>query len=313
MHLIGQSAIDYLRGQCDSNDPAASSHWKFYHKNFVFHENGTFSGLTGFGGCNPPYKGLRKLYHNILQCKYRRIGNGLSAFKHIDSLALSMTQKQNRAYDLDVLRQTITLSFLMRHLPLLHNRSTVAVIGDGFASMATLLLASGCADQVILINLNKTLLVDAVYIQKWADDEFEKIFTLVTDENSLALSMNSESKIVAIQAVNHELLKHVKLNLVINIASMQEMDAGVIKAYFDDFRAISKLNELYFYCCNREEKTLPDGKVIKFSEYPWSPDDECIVDELCPWHQQYYTKCPPFYRSYDGPTRHRLTKLSSND
>ncbi len=90
---------------------------------------------------------------------------------------------------------------------------------------------------------------------------------------------------------------------------MQEMDPLVIAAYFDDLRAIAAQREVVFYCCNRKEKTLPDGTVTRFSAYPWTPSDQILVDELCPWHQHYYALRPPFYRPYDGPIQHRLVTL----
>jgi hypothetical protein len=68
--------------------------------------------------------------------------------------------------------------------------------------------------------------------------------------------------------------------------------------------------EPHFYCCNREEKTLPDGSIIRFADYPWGRNS-MIIDELCPWYQQYLSSKPPFHRPFDGPTMHRLVKLNS--
>jgi hypothetical protein len=106
------------------------------------------------------------------------------------------------------------------------------------------------------------------------------------------------------------------MSLAVNIVSMQEMNPPVIAAYFADLRAVAAKSSLLFYCCNREEKFLPDGTVTRFVDYPWHSDDEVMVDELCPWHREYYRFRPPFYRSYDGPIRHRLVALHgsySND
>ena len=114
---------------------------------------------------------------------------------------------------------------------------------------------------------------------------------------------------ISIQAKDHELLRLRPVDTALNIASMQEMDPSVISAYFDDLRAIGYYRQLAFYCCNREEKRLPDGEVTRFSEYPWNSSDKMIVDELCPWHQQHYVFRIPTYRLYDGPIRHRLVIL----
>ena len=114
---------------------------------------------------------------------------------------------------------------------------------------------------------------------------------------------------IAIQAMDHELLRLCPVDLALNIASMQEMDTPVISAYFEDLRAIASQRQLASYCCNREENRLPDGTVTRFSEYPWNSSDKITVDELCPWHQQYYVFRIPAYRLYDGPIRHRLATL----
>lgn len=74
------------------------------------------------------------------------------------------------------------------------------------------------------------------------------------------------------------------MDLALNVASFQEMNPPVIGEYFDDLRAAAAGRGLVFYCCNREEKRLPDGTVSRFAEYPWSGSDKILLDELCPWH-----------------------------
>ena len=70
-------------------------------------------------------------------------------------------------------------------------------------------------------------------------------------------------------ASDHQLLQKCPIDVFINIASMQEMDPPVVKAYFDDMRAVAVNRQLLFYCCNRQEKQLPDGTVSRFADYPW--------------------------------------------
>ena len=148
------------------------------------------------------------------------------------------------------------------------------------------------------------------------DDKFQKTVKLITDVNdigSLADTIaNNDTQIIAIQASNHELLKNFPIDLAINIASMQEMEPQYIRNYFDGLYTISSSRDLDFYCCNREEKTLPDGTITRFKDYPWSNLDNVKIDELCPWHQQFYIPYPPFYKPYDGPHRHQLRTLTKN-
>ncbi|MFZ5589822.1 MAG: sugar O-methyltransferase [Pseudomonadota bacterium] len=315
----GQTAIDYLGTEVSKDDSGESSHWRKYHSAFRF-TGGGFEGLQGFGGSEKPYRGLRFGLHRLLQRRFRRMGAEFPQFTVIDGLANEITTRQRRAYDLDVLRQALTLAFLKNHVPnALFPRATACVIGDGFASMTTLLLASGSASRIVLINLTKTLLVDIWYLKLWMGAEaFESSVDLVTDGDSLAHALAKSAtneageggRVVAIQASDRKLLRNCPVDVALNIASMQEMNPPVIAAYFDDMRAIASQRQLVFYCCNREEKTLPDGTVTRFAAYPWHEGDQILVDELCPWHQQYYALRPPFYRPYDGPIRHRLLTLA---
>lgn len=311
MMYSGTDAIRFLAENLDADDPLSSSHWREYHAGFRFSGEG-FEGLTGFGGIGTPHRGIRLLVHRLLQRKYRRMARVWSEFPWIDRVARAVTGKQNRTYDLDVLRQVLALTLLRQQLS--GSRATpetVCVIGDGFATMTTLLLATGTCRRVITVNLSKTLLVDLWYLRLWLGDEaFQTSVDLVTDEADLrrALADNGKGphRVIAIRASDHRLLRHCPIDLAINIASMQEMDPGVTAGYFEDLRAAAATRPVTFYCCNREEKTLPDGTVARFSSYPWSADDEVMLDELCPWHQEYYATRPPYYRPYDGPIRHRL-------
>ena len=313
----GLAAIDYLAVEATKDDPSASSHWQKYHSEFKF--NGQeFAGLQGFGGRAKQPTGPRLWFSRFLQRRFRYFGDGYAKFNTLDSLARDITAKQRRAYDLDVLRQALTISFLHESVPgKFTENATCCVIGDGFASMSALLLASKSAGRIVLVNLTKTLLVDLWYLKLWMGAEkFEATVDLVVDEAGLAqalkkplLRAEGAAQIIAVQASDHELVRSCPIEVVINIASMQEMDPPVVEAYFDDMRAIARERELLFYCCNREEKSLPDGTVTRFADYPWLPDDKVLVDDLCPWHQFFYSTRSPFYRPYDGPIRHRLVWL----
>ena len=318
MIFLGQDAIQFLSSKATERDSGTSSHWEKYHSEFEFSGYG-FHGLRGFGGCQKPYRGIRAFAHQFFQARYRKLASDWKTFTAVDEIDKKILTRQNRAYNLDVLRQSLTVVFLKTKIPeKLTSNTTTCVIGDGFATMASLLLACGAVRRVVLINLTKTLLVDLWYLRLWMDDErFSKSVCLLTDEKELevALSEDIEGKqleVIAIEASNHELIQHCPIDLVINIASMQEMNPPVIVAYFDDIRTVAKKRDVDFYCCNRENKTLPDGTVTNFFKYPWAPKDDIKVDELCPWHQDFYILRPPFYQPYDGPIRHRLARISGN-
>ncbi len=216
MMLVGQDAIDYLAVESQKADPGASSHWQKYHSNFKF-TGDNFFGLQGFGGLAKPPTGLRLWLTLFLQKKFRKFGKDFSEFKIIDDLALKITKKQGRAYDLDVLRQVLTISFLKKFPEAkdkLNGFSTSCVIGDGFATLTSLLLASHSARRIVLVNLTKTLLVDLWYLKLWmGSKKFQQSVNLVLDEDGLELALSkdlrklNEIQIIAIQAANHELIQ----------------------------------------------------------------------------------------------------------
>ncbi len=310
MNYYGTDAINILSKKIYESDPAESSHWRKYHENFNYNR-GQLTGLQGFGGYQPPYKGIKKILHKFFQKRYRLLGLKFHKFKYIDSKAKQITNKQERAYDLDVLRQTLTASMLSYYSDVLGKQKKVLIIGDGFGSLSSILLASNLANQIILVNLTKTLLVDLIYLKKWMGKiQFENSVVLTNSHDNLEQILSSKS-IIAIEAINHKIIRKLKVDTVINIASMQEMNPNMVDSYFKDLSYLSQ-KKLYFYCCNREEKVLPDGTISKFEDYPWNVRDKIVLDELCPWHQTYYTLLPPIYRNYDGPHRHQLRIMNFN-
>ena len=310
MYYFGTDAIDILSKKIDKTDPAESSHWKKYHKNFKYND-GVLTGIQGFGGSQSPYSGLKKTLHYLFQKRYRNLGEQYDKFKFIDLKAKQITFKQRRAYDLDVLRQTLSVAMLSSYENVLGNENKVLIIGDGFGSLSSILLASNLSNQIILVNLTKTLLVDLIYLKKWmGETKFDNSVVLIDSEKDVK-SIQSSKSIVAIEASKHKIIRNFKIDTAISIASMQEMNPSMVESYFKDLSYISK-KKLYFYCCNREEKILPDSTISRLEDYPWNKGDSIILDELCPWHQNYYTIFPPMYKKYDGPHRHQLRIMKFN-
>jgi hypothetical protein len=174
--LSGLAAINYLAShQMDGVDSTTSSHWKEYHSTFKFTGDG-FEGLQGFGSYRKPSL-LLSFAERVMQIPYRKMA-GKNIFS-LEKLAKEITKKQGRRYDLDVLRQALTISFLHQVIPsLLSKKAVGCIIGDRFASMTALLLASKSADTLFIINLPKTLLVDLWYLKMWMG---EKVFDASVD------------------------------------------------------------------------------------------------------------------------------------
>mgnify|MGYP000169460396 CR=1 FL=1 len=231
----------------------------------------------------------------------------MNDFRSVDKICRRIAYDQGRVYDLDMLRQALTLTWLKQRLAdLFSTESVVVVIGDGFGTFSSLTLGAFPNTRVIAVNLVKTLLVDVVYALKALPNVG---VTLVTNADGMHEALDDPStRLIADRASDCELLTETRAKLAVNIASMQEMNSSTIAEYFRILRSIP--GPLAFYCCNREAKVLPDGTIIRFEDYPWSADDIIADDELCPWNQDYYSIRPPFIFPLDGPVRHRLVTLA---
>jgi len=305
---LGHEAIKQLLSEFGAADPKASSHWLHYHQ-FLAIDGETVLESRGFGGSSSPFWGIRKLAHLLMQRRYRRMGKS-GIFSKYDRTAREISAAQGRAYDLDLLRQALTISLVdtafKGQYPL---KPVVCIIGDGFGSLASLILASSFASRIILVNLTKTLAVDLIYLMEANPD---LAIALPESREDVHQQKNSGAEVIAIRAKDFRWLHEFDADLVFNVVSMQEMNPEVIGEYFSEIRIIAQRREIYFYCCNREEKRLPDGTVTRFMEYPWIKGDEIYLHEKCPWHQEYYTVFPPGYHPYDGPILHRFVKMSAD-
>ena len=83
--------------------------------------------------------------------------------------------------------------------------------------MTTLLLKLQIVERVILVNL-KTLLADLIYTSKILPSQVDSC-VLLEDESDI--KKIKKQKLIAIRADNYELLKYLKKDLIINIASLR--------------------------------------------------------------------------------------------
>ena len=250
-----------------------------------------------------------KIVHWILQIPFRLMGLKLRGFWTIDKMAKIIAKRQGRAYDCDLMRHTLTTAMINDRLDMKYDASLIAVIGDGFANMSSLLLSYLPQSRLILVNLTKTLLLDLVFLRKAFPNE-NIAFVQNADDMNKALA-SSNTRIIAVQADNMQLLAHAPVTLGINIKSMMEMDMAVTAAYFEVLRK-GPADKTAFYCCNADEKRWADGTVIRFSEYPWHEKDIILVDEACPWDQYRYHRQLPFYSKFKALNWHRLVYLNKH-
>ena len=308
--IFKEGILPALANNILDSDVAASSHWKYYHQFFAINETLEIQKVNGFGDGKKPYSPLTKNVHHLLQRRYRKMVPNNSFFQKTYQNAKANSSRNSVRFSLDTLRQVLTLTHLKAHNLITESNISI-VIGDGFACMGSLLLQSGIAKKVIMINLTKTLFVDATHAMTLPELTKNGSMALVDNETDMKKAIhNDEVKMIFIKAVDYDILHVSEADMVFNIVSMQEMDMKYINNYFDQMRKIAEKKSIHFYCCNRVSKTLPDKTLIEFSAYPWKDQDQHYFDELCPWHQDYYSLIPKFYFPYDGPIIHRFTKLS---
>lgn len=298
-----KNIIERVSKTIKDKEHTQSSHWKKYHSNFQY-SNGELSGLEGFGTNNTPLKGFKKIIYNTLLKRYTRHQYNGQFFENIKTNATRIVKTQKRAFDLDVLRQCLTIDFLNHH-KILGKDKSVVVIGDGWGIMSTLLLEMNLAKRVILVNLNKTLLVDLIYIKTILPEIIENSILLEKKED---ISKIGREKFIAIRADNYELIKNLSKDVVINIASFQEMNIEVVNNYLNYIESNDK--EVVLYHCNRISKELPDGQITSLNDYIFKKKREYIIDEECPWHIDFISGKPPFIFKFDGKTQHQLIKLN---
>ncbi len=224
-------------------------------------------------------------------------------------LGISVARSQNRIFSFDCAKQVLALAKVYGYLeptdpdsPLTSAGVTnCCVIGDGYGYLGALLKSFDPNVTVTSVNLGRGLLFDAYYT------------CLRFPRASLALlgdGVSSKQDFLFLPAEDYGALKNMPQDLVFNIASMQEMNLVVVQNYLHYIRRRANQRVL-FYCCNRIEKTLPDGEIVRFDDYGWDANDVIVFDELCPWYQSFPHGLIPRWLSFDGKIKHRLVDLHS--
>ena len=180
---------------------------------------------------------------------------------------------------------------------------TICVIGDGASNFVALsLMDSTKFNKIISVNLSEIHLVETEMLFKVGISESQML--IVDSEESALRFSQSDAKVAIVSADDAKCLSSLRIDIFVNMSSMQEMTKEAISEYF----WLIKKSGAYFYCCNREEKKLPDGSIIRFSEYPWS-GASFSLDEICPWMRKTVNLTRPFIRRQEVH-RHVLVKYN---
>lgn len=281
-----------------------SSHWRNFSSkiNVKIDNNGNIRQFSGYGFGDLQYTKLVNRFFNFL-CN-------LSYFVKLpdkmDLFFLCGRAKRNLKIidsylSYDCFRQAVSLSVIRKHLKVKEDGAfNVLIIGDGYGFLSSLIKSVYPKCRIVLADIGNVLLFQAVNLQKIFLDSRH---CFATDDTKLA-------DFIYCPAEHLEDVEDLKYKLIINVASMQEMDYSVINRYFDYMRKYVARDNL-FYCCNRVEKKLPEGEILQFHKYPWVEGDIHLVDEEPQYYKYYMNYKWPFVHFFDGKMHSRLTVMKT--
>ncbi|MCM8760948.1 MAG: putative sugar O-methyltransferase [Candidatus Omnitrophica bacterium] len=295
-------------GREDTDKRFVSSHWK-YHSSRIrvsIDYNGNVRVLRGSGfGLMDNTHIFNKIVHMICNNSYLITLPDRFAIKNLMKLSSDLLKAVDSYLSYESFRQLCSLNVILKHFNA-DKRDSIAVlmIGDGYGFLSAMIKVLYPRSTIVLVDIGKVLLFQAIYLQRiFRQARHHLVFS---PEN--ATCSTGRYDFVYCPSENIEALNDIRFGLIVNIASMQEMDYKTIMRYFAYMRS-HVVDGALFYCLNRVKKELPGGEVIEFEKYPWNRNDVHLVDEECAFYRYYLSLRPPFFHRFEGPFRHRVTVL----
>jgi len=299
-----------------------SSHWRSHGWHKVYRDpNGEFKLAGGGFGDFQSRSPLHFLRSFGVQRELRKLAKTYPCDNTMLRVGEEVAKAQGRLFSFDCLKQVLSLSRLLsvlqsdgestrsgmggvggRLTSLGINR--VCVIGDGYGYLGSFLKAVDSGIEVTFVNLGRGLFFDVHY--SLLSHPQARLYLV----GESASDPSTPADFVFLPAENYSVLSQMPQDLVLNVASMQEMNISVVRNYMDYIRPKQASENVLFYCCNRREKTLPAGEVVKFSDYGWHETDEVYFDEPCPWYQKFPHGILGRYLPFDGEILHRFVSLA---
>ncbi len=295
--------VPCYRREMDDRQRGLSSHWQghFADASWADKQLDAKQGLGTFSRWAPH----RALLHFMLQRSLLRLGRGYRHFPETLAAGRRTAAAHGRVFDMDHLRQVLSVACVREYVDLAPDRPhVITVIGDGYARLASLLLATLPQSRIVLVNLPPALAIDLAAVRR----AFPRAPLIEPGNESRNPAELPPGSVMGIVAADSNTLSQIPIDGAFNVSSMQEMDLTTIRGYFQVLRS-SPAPATWFYCANAIEKKWSDGTVIRFAEYPWHAQDRVLVDELCPWAHLAYTTFPPRHVVRPFRNQHRLAWL----
>lgn len=284
---MSKDIINNLEKNIKLSNYNKSSYWeKYLNDDINYHD---IEKDLGFGSFQK--KGKKKILHYIFQ---KIVFNfRLHSLKSYKKYKLSF-DTYGRQIDVNTVRHIFTFNMLSKYI----KPNKVCIIGDGKINGLTGVNKIFPYSKIYSVNLSETLINDYLILLK-SDLDLKSSVSVINSDDEI----DTKTKLTLVPSQNKKFLNNKNIELFINIVSLQEMTMKEVSNYFD----IIRNNNAMFYCCNREEKILPGGEILKFDDYPWG---ECkfIFREYCNWHKRFYCFYYPFVKKYDGKILHSLVK-----
>ncbi len=300
MHSVIESLLAVEAAELPPNIHL-SSHWQHHRdKTVVEHNRDTLNlRASGFDAMYP--KGIASYFLGVAErLSYRHATMWLRFFPVVWKKAKRLCDDLGCGMDFYVFRSACALAVLMEHWDSYNlSPKRFAIIGDGYGFLGALIRRMVPDCRLYTIDLSKVLIFQARTHEKADSSVLMSRLTVDVEQSDYDAFFVLPQEIPRITE---------DIDCVINIASMQEMNAWSIATYFKFLRRLSGPNS-HFYCVNREKKEMPEGEISYFLDYPWSNNDEIYIDEVCSYYTHWFSMRYPFVRQFDGQFMHRLVHL----
>lgn len=258
-----------------------SSYWKEKINKFDFRDPESFLNSGSFTKRSIK----QKIFHYLNQRLYFSKLLGINIFKTgVYRKSIKIAKKQKRILDYDFLRMVFTYYFIAEIKKIKFQK--ICIIGDGKSTLTSIFRTMHPSIQIFYVNLIETTIQDYLILSQ-SKIINQKDHIIVQNKNDL----NFYKKLYFVPSFNAHFLKDKDINLFINICSFQEMEPNILENYFE----IISSNKSILYHCNRLEKKLDDGHIVRTDQYPIK-NGKVIFNEQCPWHSFYYA--PIFKKKY---------------
>jgi len=257
-----------------------SSYWREYAAQNTVRMDRDRLVLEGFGIGNVSRPRLRgRLLYQLERLSYSAVTAKLPDYPSTWRTTARLARSLGYGLTFDVWKSAVIVALLTDHWRRARlSPRTFAIIGDGYGFLGALIRRVLPGLRMYCIDLPKTLVFQATTHQR-ADRKITMSF--LGEPHGTEGDAPADLTLVLPQAIDRV---SDAIDCAVNVASMQEMNALTIQAYFTFLRWRSHAHSR-FYCVNRVEKVLPGGEVSRFAEYPWQAGDEIFLDGPCPYYR----------------------------